>query len=196
MERSMRIFIAMILVLAAPLMGACTPESRKSLPEATRIAADTRLVGTWHARMLGNDYVARVTDSGGGELDVVLRTMRLNAKNVGHAPMESRHKLAFFDLAGARVIAEQGPSMAEDRVVHRFATYDVAADGSITLRYASQTEMNRFVLPLKLRAIIRSNDRTFRDVLLIADAEEIATFMGSVKPEKMFDVAVGPFVRQ
>ncbi|MFT5539321.1 MAG: hypothetical protein ACI82H_000839 [Alphaproteobacteria bacterium] len=192
----MRAFIAMVLVLAAPLIGACTPESKKSLPEALRTAVDDRLVGTWHARVLGNDYVARVTKDGGGELDVVLHTIRLNAQNAGRPPLETHHKLGFFSLAGKTVIAERGPSMADDRTIHRFAAYDVAADGSITLRYTSQEEIRRFVLPLKLRAVIRSQDRTFNDILLIADSEEIAAFMGSVKSEKMFDVAFGPFTRQ
>jgi hypothetical protein len=192
----MRAFIAMILILVTPLMAACTPESKKSLPEATRIAVDDRLVGTWSARVLGNDYVASVTKAGGGELDVVLRTTRLNALNAGRPPIESRHKLAFFDLAGARVIAERGPSLADDRTVYRFTEYDVAADGSITFRYASQKEILRFVLPLKLRADLRSAGRTFRDVLLTADSEQIAAFMGSIKSDKMFDVAFGPFKQQ
>ncbi len=193
----MRALTFLFLIFAGFAVAACTPESVHSLPDANRIAPDQRLVGTWHAHILGNEHVAVVTASQPGRLDVTLRSITDTAAKQGLAPRETHHVLRFYDLGGVRVIAEQGPSLAEpERRVFRFASYSFAPDGSVTLLYADQKEIGKFVFSLRLPGDIRSRDSLFPDILMTASSEQITAFMRNIKPAVLYDVKFGPFARE
>ena len=189
----LRPIVLLLLLCVGILTGACTPESMRSLPDEQRVAADSRLIGTWHTQVLGNDHVAVVTAGAVGTLDVVLRTRPASGGGDG---VETRHRLSFYDIDGTRVIVERGPGLVDRQPTYRFAAYDVAPGGAVTLRYASQLEFLRWVMPLRLSADVRSPDPMFRDLMLTASSENLLTVLRSKKPDVMFDVVFGPFVRQ
>lgn len=171
----------------------CTPESIRALPEELRVPADDRLVGTWRAQVLGNAHVATVARGDGDVLNVELRSATVPSG--GAPPRVSRHELRFYDIDGTKVIGERGPGLAGGEV-WRYAAYDIGADGSATLRFASQRAFEAFVLPVRLGAIIRARGPEFYDFLLTAYSDDIVRVMKSAPPETMFDVTFGPFARQ
>lgn len=193
----MRALTFLLLIVVGFAVAACTPESTHNLPESDRIAVDARLLGTWHAHILGNDHVAVVTRGAPGTLDVVLRSVTDAGAKRGLAPRVTHHVLRFYDIDGTRVMSEEGPSMAQpDRRVFRFATYRFAADGSVTLLYLDQHEIWKVVSSLRLPGKIRSKDPLFRDLLVTASADQLVAFMRNIRPAALYDVAFGPFVRQ
>ncbi len=193
--RAVKPFHVVVAVLAL-MLAACVPESRSSLPEDTRLAVDERLIGTWRTELLGNVHVAEVTRGAAGTLEVTLRSVSIEGAQRGLAPRESRHQLRFHELNGVAVIAERGPSLVDGRTVHRFASYRVDPDGSVTLLYTNQYPVMTFVAPLRVPGELRSDDPLFRDVIMNAPPGDVATVLRSHAPAEMFGVPFGPFARQ
>lgn len=184
-----------LLVCCAVLVGACTPESARPLPESMRVTPDERLIGTWRARLLGNDHVAVVSAGDRGTLEV-----RLTTHAVGNSRPEdaitSRHVLAFYQFHGRRLLVERGPSLFDHKPVYRFADYDIAADGTLMLRFLSEDAFDRVAKPVGLRMEIRGRDPVFRDLLVTDYAETTAAVLGTRPVAELFALSYGPFVRQ
>lgn len=191
----MRKLIASLVFCAAFAVGACTPESLRSLPEDIRITIDQRLVGTWRARVLGNEHVVVISPGDHGTLVAELRTHAIGDTTARDA-ITSRHVLSFYNFLGLTVIAERGPSIADRSPVYRFATYDVAADGSVMLRFLGENEIQRRTVQLRIGVGVRSRDENFHDILLTSAPETIAGILRVEKPAALFAVPFGPFVRQ
>lgn len=189
-----RLSLLLVLVFAAFAVGACTPESIRHLPEELRVPADMRLVGKWRAQILGNQHEATVTADDDDTLVVALRSATVPSGGV--PPRETRHVLSFYNVNGARTIVERGPGLVDGHPVYRYAAYDVGADGAVTLRYASQDEFARYVLPLRLQGEVRSRGPLFYDFLLTGFSDEILRVLRTVPAAQMWNVSFGPFVRQ
>lgn len=184
----------LVLVLAVFAAGACTPESIRHLPEELRVPADMRLVGKWRAQVLGNEHEATVTAGADDTLVVALSSATVPSGGV--APWQTRHILSFYDVNGTRVIVERGPGLVDRHPVYRYAAYDIGADGAVTLRFASQDEFARYILPLRLQGEVRAQGPLFYDFLLTAFSDEILRVLRAVPPARMWNVSFGPFVRQ
>lgn len=191
----MRKLITVFVLCAALAAGACTPESLRPLPEELRITVDQRLVGTWRARVLGNEHVVVISPGDHGTLVAELRTHAIGNAAAGDV-LVSRHVLSFYNYLGLQVIAERGQSLADRSLVYRLATYDVAADGRVTLRFLGEHEILRRTVQLRISVGVRAKDENFHDVLLTSDPDTIVGILRVEKPAAMFTVPFGPFVRQ
>ncbi|MFM2128946.1 MAG: hypothetical protein RL477_492 [Pseudomonadota bacterium] len=189
----MRVLVAVLMLCAIAGLSACTPESVHPLPERLRVTADERLVGTWRGSSWGNDYVAVITAGAPGTLEVELTT---SVAGRGER-MKSRHTLSFYDVSGMKLIVERGTSLVDRTAVYRFAAYDVAPGGAVTLRFTSDREVYyKWAGGMRIAAVVRGSDENFHDVLLTADGEQVLAMLQSQPQATMFDVTFGPFSRQ
>lgn len=188
--------ITALILLAAALLAACTPESRNTLPAEDRVQADMRFVGSWVTSMMGTEYRAAVRALDERTLSVRLtETSRFAGRS--SAPRETGHELTFYRVGGRDIVAARGPGLDEGGgPVYRFATYRFGGDDSVALYFLSEQVVYPRVHASHFLGRIRGRDPLFRDILLLEGPQRLAGLVRSDAPARLFSVTFGPFARQ
>lgn len=188
-------FLAIFSMFIA-MLGGCTPESRHGLPDTTRVAPDSRLVGSWTARLLGADYHVEIEPRNPRALTVRVSELYSPA---GGTPRLRRETLELYahEVDGVPLLALRGPALdARDGESWRFARYRFAGDDRLMLSFLSEQALHFWVRSEQFGGRIRSPDETFPDIVLTEPPSRLAGFLIAHDPAVMFSVSLGPFQRQ
>jgi hypothetical protein len=184
------------LLVVAPLLAlfACTPESRNSLPDESRVVGDSRLLGLWRAEPDSDDLRVQVSQRGPQEFFAV--TTETAKTEQGSSIHRDEYRLRFFDVGGRSILAVQELSQAPGREPSwLLATYRFDEGNSVTLFFMDEERIRLLVQGGHLPGTIRGADTQFPELLVTAPPAALAELIGSNDPARLFTARVGPFIR-
>ncbi len=196
----MRFFASFLFLGLSLALAACTPESRRGLPEDFRIAPEARFVGVWRGgnevgALQGSEITARLTVDPAEPLDLLLDGEENWRSTRGSHRREVKGVLRFYDIAGRRVVAIQRlDGTAEDRT-WRFATYRFGGDDSLLLYFMDEPRLRQLIFNGALHGKIRGGEPEFPDLLITAESDKLAALIRSSDPATLFTTRLGPLAR-
>jgi hypothetical protein len=200
----LRSFISLLIVITGLIAGlglaACTPESRRGLPEDFRIAPDARFVGAWRGgneagALQGSEVTARLTVDPAEPLDLLLAGEENWRSTRGAHRRDVKGVLRFYDIAGRRVVAIQRRDGTADEQTWRFASYRFGGDDSLVLYFMDEPRLYILLRNGALHGKIRGGEREFPDLLITAEPDKIAALIRTSDPATLFTARLGPLQR-
>jgi hypothetical protein len=179
---------------------ACTPESRRGLPEDFRIAPEARFVGVWRGgnevgALQGAEVTARLTVDPAEPLDLLLVAEENWRSTRGTHRRDVKGVVRFYDIAGRRVVAIQRRDGTAEERTWRFAIYRFGGDDSLVLYFMDEPRLRQLIFNGALHGKIRGGEPEFPDLLITAESDKLAALIRSSDPATLFTARLGPLAR-
>lgn len=176
----------------ALILSACVPESVHPLSDPEQAKVDARLVGLWSARMDGEDAFLHFIPRSDGWTEIVMVSYR-NDREAGEWLVFRMFasRIDGRDYMNVRFIAEAGEKSASKRFF--LARYQLSQDDALTIWSMSEPAVES-AIKAGLKGSVKKGQFD-DDIVIEAEAAELAEFLRRGNIEALFGNKIGPFRR-
>ncbi len=181
------------LVLAI-LLAACVPESRHPLSNPGSAVVDQRLTGVWKTKIDDETVIAHFLEKSDGEMRIVAVAHKDGGGGGWTTYSMFVSRLGDEWYMNVKFVGENGkPNEIEDPPYH-LVRYRISEDGKLTIWTMAKPAVIA-AIESGLAGKVKKG-KWFNETLITAPTDELAAFVRSSDPQRLFANPLGPFRRQ